>query len=85
MNPKIIFGDRLAQARQAKGWTKQALADQIGVSDVMVGYWEHGHRWPSIDTLVALAEALDVSTDWLLGLSPHVDPSWNGGADAPHT
>lgn len=69
MNRKIIFAERLHAARTAKGWTKRALADRVGVSDVLVGYWEHGSRWPSIETLIALAETLEVSIDWLLAHS----------------
>lgn len=78
MNRKIIFAERLSAARTAKGWTKQALADRLGVSDVLVGYWEHGSRWPSIETLISLAETLEVSTDWLLA---HSYPSSEGGEE----
>ena len=68
MNRKKVFAERLASARAIKTWNKQALADRVHVSDVLVGYWEHGLRWPSIEKLIDLAETLEVSTDWLLGL-----------------
>ena len=69
MDRKTVLGQRLTSARLAKQWTKQALADQIGVSDVVIGYFERGRRWPSVPTLIALAEVLEVSADYLLGLT----------------
>ena len=79
MNQKHILGTRITAARLARQWTKQALAEQIGVSDVLIGYLEHGRRWPSVPTLIALAEVLDCSVDWLCGLTERpercTDPS----------
>ncbi|AUW92693.1 hypothetical protein BXT84_00910 [Sulfobacillus thermotolerans] len=69
MDRKTVLGQRLTSARLTKQWTKQALANQIGVSDVLIGYFERGRRWPSVPTLIALAEVLEVSTDYLLGLT----------------
>jgi len=71
---KKIFGDRLKAAREQHGWTKQTLATMVGVSDVSIGYFEHGKKWPSVPTLIALAQALDCSLDWLCGLTDKLDP-----------
>ena len=68
-NTKQIFGERLQIVRVNHGWTKQTLAEMVGVSDVAIGYFEHGKRWPSAPTLIALAKTLDCSLDWLCGLS----------------
>ena len=43
-NTKKIFGERLQRVRKNHGWTKQALAEMVGVSDVAIGYFEHGKR-----------------------------------------
>ncbi len=78
-NTKKIFGERLQRVRKNHGWTKQALAEMVGVSDVAIGYFEHGKRWPAVPTLIALAEALGCSLDWLCGLTErperYTDPS----------
>lgn len=76
-----IFAERLATVRQAQRLSQRQLALRIGLSPRAVGQFEQGENWPSLSTLVALARALDCSTDYLLGLSdnPHCDPSQKGG------
>ena len=66
-----VFAARLTQLRTVKGWTKQQLADAVGVSRASVSYWEMARNWPKVSELIVLATVLDCSTDWLLGL---VDP-----------
>ena len=36
------FGERLCAAREAKGWTADALAEAAGVSLRRLSSWEHG-------------------------------------------
>lgn len=62
------FPARLKQARIASGLTQQAAADAFGIS--LRGYcrWEAGQAEPSFGTLAAIAQTLNVSSDWLLGL-----------------
>ena len=73
---KKVFGARLQIVRENHGWTKQALGNIVGVSDVTIGYFEHGKKWPSVPTLMTLAQVLEVSTDYLLGLTDQ-GPSGN--------
>lgn len=51
----------------ARHMTQQHLADLVGVSLRSYQCYEQGTRQPSFDTLVRLADALDVTTDHLLG------------------
>ena len=62
-----MFGKRLREARMMRGFTQPQLADAIDVALRTYQQYEQGIRNPSFDSLVALANALDVSTDWLLG------------------
>lgn len=62
-----MFEQILRHARQTKGMTQQALADQLFVSRKTVSSWETGRNLPNLETLARLAELLDVSTDYLLG------------------
>lgn len=57
----------LRQSRQRMGITQQQLADQLFVSRQTVSSWETGRNQPNLDTLAKMAEALGVTTDFLLG------------------
>lgn len=61
---KTTFSDRLKQARQARGCTQQALARASGLSQSAIASYENGDR-ESSRSLRKLAEALDVSAEWL--------------------
>lgn len=62
------FGKRLAQLRKAAGYTQQQLADEIGASRRQVAYYEGESEHPPASLLIALAQALNVTTDALLGV-----------------
>lgn len=64
-NP-VEFGKRLQIARKAHGVTQEELADRISVDRNHITRMERGVRVCSIDLLVELAMALEVSTDYLL-------------------
>jgi len=74
MNWRICFPQRLRQAREAKNLTKTALGQLVGVSNVSIREFEIGRKVPTVDTLIALAQALDCSLDWLCGLTDNLDP-----------
>jgi len=61
------FGKRLRETRIQKNLTQQTLADKIKVELRTYQRYEQGSREPSFATLLALADALEVSTDYLLG------------------
>lgn len=62
------FGERLAQLRKTAGYTQQQLADEIGASRRQVAYYEGESEHPPASLLIALANALSVTTDELLGV-----------------
>lgn len=64
-----VFVERLNLLMQENSISKQALANAIGTSRPAVSQFANGVNLPSIEKLVAIAEHLDVSTDYLLGLS----------------
>jgi len=63
-----VRGDRLQQARERAGMTREELAEKVGKSYVTVGTWERGARKPKAEMLPVLASALNVSVDYLLGI-----------------
>ncbi|MEO8586009.1 MAG: helix-turn-helix transcriptional regulator [Acidobacteriota bacterium] len=76
------LGDRIRRFRIAKGLTQAELAGKIGVPQQTITYYEVRGVSPPPDLLVAIADALDVSTDILLGRKK--GPERSGGA-APAT
>jgi transcriptional regulator with XRE-family HTH domain len=67
--PRTAFGERMAQAREQAGLTQAQLAARMGVTQPVVAYWEREPVALRIEQLAALADALDVSADYLAGRS----------------
>lgn len=62
-----MFNERLRSARKSKSIKLQQMADSIDVALRTYQGYEGGTRFPSPDTLVKIADILDISIDWLLG------------------
>ncbi|WP_312057421.1 LexA family protein [Acinetobacter courvalinii] len=60
------LGTRLKSLRKLKKLTQQQVADAIGVSKTSVIYWEKDENLPKHDSLMALAQILGVTSDYLL-------------------
>jgi len=68
----IAIGKRIKNMRIMRGLTQFMLAEKCDLSFSYIGHIERGTRVMSIDTLVKIANALDCSVDYLLGLNvPH--------------
>lgn len=63
----ITFGKRLVEVRKEKGISQDALAKKIGVHGAVIGRYERDEVKPSIEIATQLAEALEVSLDYLVG------------------
>jgi len=61
------FPVRLRAARETRGLNQSDLAEKCGFQTSAISHFETGSRKPSFDSLRRLSEALDVSTDYLLG------------------
>ena len=67
---KIQFAERLHALRTRYGWSQTLLARKAGINLANYNSLEHGRKaGVRADTVMALATALNVSTDYLLGLS----------------
>lgn len=58
---------RIRQTRKAARMSQTELAERIGVSQGAVSQWEQGIAEPKSRQLCELAEALEVTADYLLG------------------
>ena len=63
----VPFAGRLQQARNRKGLKQKEVAEHLDMTPRAYQYYEGGRRRPDFETLVALADLLEVSTDYLLG------------------
>ena len=61
------LGNRLTQLRKEMGLTQVQLAETLGISQQMVASYEVGRRRIPVSMLPALAQALKVQIDALLG------------------
>jgi transcriptional regulator with XRE-family HTH domain len=68
-DPSAIFPTRLREARELRRLSQAELASRAKLQASAVSHFETGTRRPSFDNLRRLADALGVSTDYLLGRS----------------
>lgn len=61
------FSDRLKAERGRRGWSQAELADKAGLQPAAISHFETDERTPSFHNLSKLANALNVSIDYLLG------------------
>ena len=62
------FGLRVRNLRRLAGMTQAELAERTGISGSFLGHVERGTRILSVETLVALCQALEATPNELLGL-----------------
>ena len=55
-----MFNKNLKYYRLKKQMTKKELASLIGVTPMAITYYENGKRKPDMNTIQALAKALDI-------------------------
>ncbi len=68
-NHIALKADRLRTLREKHGWSKRELALLCGIGENQVLKYERGENDPSCMSLKLIAEKLDVSTDYLLGIT----------------
>lgn len=74
----MTIGQRIKEARIHAKYTQQELADMIGVAKSTVTGYEKGLREPDSMKINAIAKALNVSGDYILG----TEYDWLPSADA---
>ena len=64
--PTATVGSRIRQVRAERGWTQDRLAEAVGVSRSAVAQWETDRVGQVRRNLSRIADALDVSVEFLL-------------------
>lgn len=60
------LGGRILAFRERRGLSRLQLAESVGVTVSAISALERGERWPSLSTLLSLANALQTTTFDLL-------------------
>lgn len=68
-NESQQIGSRLSVCRQNKNMTQEELAYRLGVTPQALSKWERGISLPDTSILPDIARMLEISTDYLLGIS----------------
>lgn len=67
MKTSNVFPQRLKELRLKKGLTQTELGEKVGVKQSTFTNWENGKREPNFETIIKIADLLEVSVDWLFG------------------
>lgn len=70
----MTTGERIKFRRTQMGMSRQDLADQLQTTAKQIWRYEKGENDPTANVLITLARILDVSVDWILGLSDEIRP-----------
>jgi len=60
------LASRIKELRDQKGISQEELAHRAGLSRTGMGFLETGKRWPRLDTLMKVADGLNITLDELL-------------------
>lgn len=63
----MAFGDNMMLIRKKKDLSQAELGKMIGTSGDVIGRYERGDISPSIEVVSKIADALEVSMDYLIG------------------
>ena len=61
------FGEKIKKLRKERRLLQQDVATAIGVQKGAITNLERGKYSPSVETVIAIADFFEVTTDWLLG------------------
>lgn len=65
----MSFGQRIIQVRKEKNMSQEQLAKALKATPTTIGRYERDEVKPSIEVAVKIAQALEVSLDYLTGYS----------------
>jgi transcriptional regulator with XRE-family HTH domain len=69
----MAFPELLRKLREKAGLSQSGLAKKAGLSVRSIQNWEQGHRGPSAQGIIALAQGLKVSAEVLLAALRRAD------------
>jgi transcriptional regulator with XRE-family HTH domain len=70
-----IFGTRLREMRQESKLFQREMSAFLEITRIQYQYYESGKSFPTCQGLIKLCKLLNVSADYLLGLSDEMNGS----------
>jgi len=74
VDTKQMIGIRIGELRAKKGMTQEKLAGKMGINPKYLSSIERGKENPTLDTLIKLAESLEVDLSDIFTLVQIEDP-----------
>ena len=72
----MTVGERIAKCRKNKNLSQEYVADKLGISRQSVSKWEKNITYPDTNNLIALAELLDTTVEYIAcGKEQDVQPA----------
>ena len=68
---KLLLGARIKELRKRAGLSQDQLSEKVGVESKYLSRIETGKRYPSLETLEGIAEALNAEMKELFDFSHH--------------
>lgn len=62
-----MLGKRINEIRKERGITAQSMADMLHINLRSYRNYESGDREPSVESIIKIADILDISVDYLFG------------------
>ena len=59
---------RIARIRKEKGFTQIDLSEKMGITQALISSYERNRLRPPYEIIISFSQALDITTDELLGL-----------------
>lgn len=59
---------RIAEAREARGWTQEQLAEAVGTTQQTIQRWESGHTDPKVSNVKKISNALGITMSFILNI-----------------
>lgn len=72
-----IFQQRLKEIRKQRKYTQEDIGKAVFISKQEVCLYERGKRTPPVDTIIKLANFLEVDFLWLIGMELKIEKEEN--------
>lgn len=69
MKKRRTIGETVREERKARGWSQATLAKKVYVAPQTIARYEKDEFEPTLFVCIGLAEAFEVSLDYLAGLT----------------
>lgn len=63
------IGEIIQYLREESNMLQSELAEKLGVGRTTISNYENNYSYPDLETLIAISNLFNVSTDFLLGIS----------------